>query len=97
LFWSSRFLWLMALMTSVQLLSKSSNMKEITFPSAQVSTSTAGVTSFGDTLGKRMRLSPRKLRLNFCKLKASRVKSICARITSSNSPRSKGTAMCSTV
>mmetsp|Transcript_7515 Transcript_7515/g.21460 ORF Transcript_7515/g.21460 Transcript_7515/m.21460 type:complete len:215 (+) Transcript_7515:737-1381(+) len=40
-----------------------------------------------------MRRSPRKLRLNCCKLKASRVKSICAWMTSSNSPRLKGSVM----
>mmetsp|Transcript_125771 Transcript_125771/g.350441 ORF Transcript_125771/g.350441 Transcript_125771/m.350441 type:complete len:246 (-) Transcript_125771:40-777(-) len=74
-------------------LSKSSRMLEITFPSAQVSTRTSGVANLGETFGKRMRCSPRKLRLNLCKLNASRVKSICALITSSNSPLLNGIVM----
>mmetsp|Transcript_8263 Transcript_8263/g.23684 ORF Transcript_8263/g.23684 Transcript_8263/m.23684 type:complete len:204 (-) Transcript_8263:450-1061(-) len=68
-------------------------MPEMTFPSAHVSTRTAGVTNCGETFGKRIRRSPRKFRLNRWRLKASRVKSICAWMTSSKSPRSKGMVM----
>mmetsp|Transcript_8468 Transcript_8468/g.19919 ORF Transcript_8468/g.19919 Transcript_8468/m.19919 type:complete len:243 (-) Transcript_8468:256-984(-) len=63
-------------------------------PSAQVSTRTSRVTYLALTFGNRIRGSSLKFSPNFCKLKASRVKSICARITSSNSWRLKGAAMC---